>query len=614
MSKRRLNRPPLAIVFLMVTSAPHFPLCAQQDESQSVAERARQLASAIQSGNEAAARRILEEERQAANYSHGQIEPPLHLAITRRRPEIAELLVRFGADLNSRNRQQFSPLIAAAVYNEQNVFRLLLEKGADPNLTDKQGMDALMHGMSRGFSPDLVKQIIDRGCRLDRTSRNHQTALHMAIMYRNPDVAKLLIQEGADVNQAGQHGWTALCYAVANGEEGLVDLLLERGADPNVVTPDQNNLLLIATQSGKPAMVKRMLEIVKDKAPVNQQGMNPVQGFVMYGMRDMKLLKQLIDQGNELNSVTKGLEVGTPLMATMTHLHLDTARKLLEWGADPNLANEQGQTPLHVAAAGGFHAHWYRGQPGHRKKMDAFAQLLIEFAADPNVKNKAGQTVLELALDHDAFEMVDILLNRLPRDAVRLPDYADLHWACRKQLPRVVRFLLERDASQVNAMDSRGLTPMLAACWHGNEAIFDLLVLFGADIQQRDPGGETALHFAAWKGHTGIVKRLLQSGLDVNLATPTGYTPLHAACWQGHLPVAEALLRGGARVDPPDSDGMTPLHKAAHRGHLSVVKRLRESNADVTALDKAGFDSVIKAENQGHTTVADYLKSWKQGK
>jgi hypothetical protein len=77
-------------------------------------------------------------------------DPPdrslLHLAIERGRSDMAELLVRHGADVNARNMRRETPLFGAASSGDEALVRLLLENGADPSATDIDGGTALRDG------------------------------------------------------------------------------------------------------------------------------------------------------------------------------------------------------------------------------------------------------------------------------------------------------------------------------------------------------------------------------------------------------------------------------------------------------------------------------------
>jgi ankyrin repeat protein len=73
---------------------------------------------------------------------------------------------------------------------------------------------------------------------------------------------------------------------------------------------------------------------------------------------------------------------------------VDIAQQLMDGGADVNVKNENGYSPLHKAA--------FWGRPG-------IAKLLIEHGADINAENNAGATPLKVAINSNKTEVADLL-------------------------------------------------------------------------------------------------------------------------------------------------------------------------------------------------------------
>ncbi|XP_077173097.1 ankyrin repeat and SAM domain-containing protein 3 isoform X2 [Paroedura picta] len=90
------------------------------------------------------------------------------------------------------------------------------------------------------------------------------------------------------------------------------------------------------------------------------------------------------------------------------------------------------------------------------------------------------------------------------------------------------------------------------------------------DLNQRNWGGWTALMYASYIGHDAIVQMLLEAGANVNVPTPEGQTPLMLASSCGNETVAYLLLQG-VRVDVRDSTGATARTLAMQYGHTKIV-------------------------------------------
>jgi ankyrin repeat protein len=101
------------------------------------------------------------------------------------------------------------------------------------------------------------------------------------------------------------------------------------------------------------------------------------------------------------------------------------------------------------------------------------------------------------------------------------------------------------------AIESDCGTALTAACANGHEAIVQMLLAHGADVNcQRPDNHEFALIIAAVGGHNGIVQALIKFGADVNARHAGKYgTPLIAAVRKGHVEIVRILLDHGADVN-----------------------------------------------------------------
>jgi len=113
---------------------------------------------------------------------------------------------------------------------------------------------------------------------------------------------------------------------------------------------------------------------------------------------DAERIKKLLEEGADPN-IRDG-DGNTPLYFAASKGCAEVARLLLEHGADPNAQDKNGETPLHVAA---FNGH-----------VDV-VRLLLEHGADPTVKNKDGDTPLDLARRRGHREVVSLIEEWLRR-------------------------------------------------------------------------------------------------------------------------------------------------------------------------------------------------------
>jgi uncharacterized protein len=114
----------------------------------------------------------------------------LVLAIYRGNNEVAKLLVDKGSDING-NSDMGSPLMAAVVKGNNEMAKFLLEKKANPNLADANGITALIY----------------------------------AVQFKNIEIIKLLLINKADKTKVDKEGKTAFEYATFSNKDEIINLL-----------------------------------------------------------------------------------------------------------------------------------------------------------------------------------------------------------------------------------------------------------------------------------------------------------------------------------------------------------------------------------------------------
>jgi len=276
---------------------------------------------------------------------------------------------------------------------------------------------------------------------------------------------------------------------------------------------------------------------------------------------DLRLLRALIQHGVDLNAAHGGM---APLLAATRdswHGRPEAVMTLLANGADPRIADSDGNTPLHHAA---------------RSSDPGVAALLRDAAGDIDAINRDGFTPLGIAC-------------------------AAGNW-------RLARFLLERGAKT----ELPNASPALLAAAGTEEddiAGVQLLLKHKAKVDARDARHRSALHEAARSGHVEIVGLLLAAGADVQTRDIDGRTPWLDAARGGHLEVLERLLPHRPEVALADHDGRDALMLAstAERADPALLRRLLELGLDPTRRDSEGRRAAEHAAAAGRWTIVAVL-------
>ncbi len=190
-----------------------------------------QLQQAIESGDAAKLKSILQADPKLTNAPLTNGVSPLMLATYYGRTELADILLQHGAEQDI--------YVAAARGNVPRVRELL---DARPDLLNSFAPDGhIPLGLAAFFGQRAVVQLLlERGAKVNVSSRNAQkvTPLHGAVSRGDIETAKLLLDKGANVNARQERGFTPLFSAAGAGKIELMQLLVERGADVNALTDD----------------------------------------------------------------------------------------------------------------------------------------------------------------------------------------------------------------------------------------------------------------------------------------------------------------------------------------------------------------------------------------
>jgi ankyrin repeat protein len=200
----------------------------------------------VTGGDTARVRALLEESPSlSAVKNENGVSAPL-LALYHQKRDTAELLVD--------RKEALSPLdvFEAAAFGKTSRLEALLDE--DPALVDAYAADGFFPlGLAAFFGQEeVVRLLLERGANPNVSARNAMkvAAIHAASAAGSLPIARLLIEAGADVNAVQQAGFTPLHAAAMAGRVDLAKLFLERGADPSAKADDGRTALAMA-QEGK---------------------------------------------------------------------------------------------------------------------------------------------------------------------------------------------------------------------------------------------------------------------------------------------------------------------------------------------------------------------------
>lgn len=323
-------------------------------------------------------------------------ETPLMTAARVGSTEVTVLLLDKGAAINHRESAKGQTALMWALYEgHTGTARLLLDRGADVHLPSAGGMTPLLFAARQG-SMDAVALLLDRGARIEDANSDGVTPLLMAVVRGHVPAVLLLLERGANAKTSGA-GFTPLHWAAGTWETSMthdypeaegewralgglggqkavvIKALVARGADVNA-----------RLTKSPPRFGINMFYVVRTN------GATPF--WIAAMSTDVEMMRLLASLGADAN--LRNEDRVTPLMATTGVGRVEgdsllgdapsiaAAKVCLELGNDINAQSDTGETALHGTA-------WFG--------LDETARFLVEHGADMTITDKGGQTPEQMA-------------------------------------------------------------------------------------------------------------------------------------------------------------------------------------------------------------------------
>ena len=430
-----------------------------------------------------------------------------------------------------------------------------------------------------------VGSLIEDGADVNAPEADGATVLHWAVRWDDPESVDLLLRAGANADAANAYGVTPLSLACINRSAPLVARLLEAGADPNAATSMGETALMTCARTGNADAVTALLDHGAGNVNAREasRGQTALMWAVAQGHPDVA--RVLIGRGADVHARTESrsllVSVGgrgderarelplggfTPLLFAARHGDVESARLLLDAGADIDETGPDGASALVTAS---FSGH------------GELAAFLLGRGAEPNAAG-AGYAAL-----HTAVLRADA---RLVRTLMAHGAEPDIRLTAGSRVPRATNWWI-LPGSLV------GATPFLLAAKYADVEIMRILAEYGADQHLPLRDGTTPLMMAAgadWSNgeidrhyrrvppevaealhsderpNLEATRVALSLGADVNARNEAGDSALHSAVFKAWPAVVQLLVEHGGDMQATNERQRTPLQMMCHEGDQLV--------------------------------------------
>jgi ankyrin repeat protein len=404
------------------------------------------------------------------------------------------------------------PLVTAAKQGDRDAVRSMLNGIPQKVIAGPEGTAALVWAVSRNDG-QMVDMLLRAGADVKSANEFGATALYAAAANSDPALTVKLLGAGADANAPLASGETPLMEAAGRGNLETVRALLASKANPNAKDSKAGQTpLMWAAQQRQTAVAEELIRAGADVGAGSKSGFTPLMFAAQQG--DVNTARALIKAGAKINDAQPKTNM-TPLIIASAMVHVDMVKLLVENGANPNVTEWMGYSPLGWVVRDSH----YGMDLANKDRIVEVVKLLLAHGADPNyrLKNEKSKTINDVSLTGATPLLLAAEVNNTGAVKALLDGGAD---------PRIATV--------------QGTTAMAMAAGAGT------------DIQRMRLPEERALALET-------VKLLTEHGVDVNTPGQYGWTALHAAAYQGLTDVIQYLASKGADVDQMDVFGQTPL-------------------------------------------------------
>lgn len=536
---------------------------------------------ATKNGSEAAAN---------ANVSADPIKAAqLFAAVINNQPATVTALIDSGVPVDARNELGETPLMLAVHRHQVSMVHELLSRKADPNAEADDKLTPLCYA-SQLAHWDMVGLLVQGGAKSAGTNPKEFMQLNAlllrAIEEKDQEAIAALTQAGVKDAEALRN---KVFYLAEKDDARSLEHCLNSGVPANLRDAQGNTLLSKANDAGANKVASLLVDFGADKSAKNKTArvetapLTPeaLQKALQSAVEDGRapMINRLIQQGADPNLATPNNK--PPLCLAMDSSNFACAAALINAGANPGaiIQNNLFDFCVGIIRSG---------------DVNAVGRLLdSSVATDLNVGTQAGKrfSLLHVAAEHDA-AMAKVVLQHFPGLVNRKEQWAfsPLRMGLIKNNLSVVQALLDAGADpRIPGKMPNGQreTDTEFAVAHCSGPIVDAMTAAAQKFEWMDSGA---------RGDLDAVKQAMQAGVPADLTDASGKTVLFVACQRGYTEIAQLLLAHGASATRPGPDGSTPMSAAVASGDADIVRALGDAGASVMTPDSRGVAPVIYLE------------------
>ena len=455
----------------------------------------------------------------------------LHIAVKGEccREALQKIFMKNLINVNAANKKGETALLLACLSAQARTVNLLLQEGADPNISDTRGYTSLHAAVYGCCGNETLQEIINHEVQLDCQDNHGKTALMLACSYRQQDSVRILMKAGFNPYIRDDDGDTCLHAAITGGcSKKIIQRIIDHGADVNATNKTNQTALTLACIKKDEVAINVLLNASADPNVTDQAYDDTCLHKVVRQKCNIEVLQAIIDHGANVNATNKGNE--TALMIACQNGNLVAIKVLLNAAADINTMDNCGETCLHYLLNGNFNLsfkHWTD-------------------VGDTNIKKQ----VALIFYKSRAYTMSVPLKSHLDTD------FPNHNVIC----DELIRTATDHGAV-LHVVKGEHVAAQLLACSSSLKESMSLLLRAGADASTVNIFGDTCLHKIFHREYLLLeydhvtLQKLLDHGVPVNATNKNHQTAYMLAYNLGNIDAMCVLLNAGADPNINSIDG-----------------------------------------------------------
>lgn len=386
----------------------------------------------------------------------GSGNSPLHYAAEWKYDKATKMLIERGSDVNAVNANGETAVFSAVKNNGASIIDILVKNGATVDSRDEKARDNLgntpLHACVKWDATNAAKKLISYGVDVDAQNLSGRTALSETCRTGRKDMAVLLIDSGANVNATDTLGRTVLMDAVQGQNLDMVKLLLNNGANAGVQDMNGRSAYHDAAQTGKIEIINAIRDVGGNPLSRAANGDTPLS--LVFGS-DEQVIKAVLGT----NTTIVDSDGNTPVhIAVEKHASQKILKMLLSSGYPVSQRNGKGVTALHIAVT---------------ENLRTLALILLENGADPFLATNDGQNPITQVFKTKNTYILDAIVKYNAKKTDAQGD-SILHYAARSADEETAKHLVELALSKTQRNISGETPAQMAARW-GRPEIAEIL-------------------------------------------------------------------------------------------------------------------------------------------